>query len=1593
MSTATSHTHAGLLGWLLLSLLGVPSLQADPNLIVDIEEATTPLAIDGDLSDWKDARWLFFAPGAPHMSNVGVNNLVDEGPTEAPGTATTAADLSGSFCLQWDEEWLYMAAKVRDNVHDISGGEPGEWYFKDSVSLFLDIPLDGDGPNYITGDHTFAFVADPTYPKEGKWWRHGDNTKQPVRQETPAPPQTQLALRLGERGNYTLEAAIPMSVLTELTPAFRPPFDDRIVGFWFLVADPDNGPGSSFTQLAYGGDDDNDAQWARLRFRSVGPMPAPPSASPALARLSFYLPPDRMAEFATTYEEKITPLLKTHGLVESSEKGRATPDSVFSRLFTLTRPAEVWWKWVEVQADPEWQKMRLELGIIRPNRLLRTEFHLYSTPAGPGRIVGSGSGKLVQGGWRQGEWQTFGLADGLLSLRMLSILQDREGNLWFGTADGGLSRYDGKGFTTFTTADGLADNNVTSGVEDRQGNLWFGTGSFSTGGGAVRYDGVQFKTFTTQDGLAHNNVWSILEDQQGNLWFGTRGGGVSRYDGREFKNFTTQDGLADNLVWPMLEDQQGNLWFGTDGGASRYDGREFKNFTTKDGLINDQISSILQDRQGNLWFGTRDGGLSRYDGKEFKNFTTKDGLAGNEVFSIMEDREGDLWFGTENGVSQYDGKTFTPYTTQGGLANSVMSILEDWEGNLWFGTWSEGISRYDKHGFVPLAGTEELARTQVECFLEDQQGNLWFGTQGKGVIRCDGTQFTALTSDEGLGYNGVMCMAQDRQGRLWFGTEGGGVSRYKGQQFTPFTTDDGLPSDQVAATLEDRQGNLWFGSEGGATRYDGRQFLTFTEEDGLASNKVSSIAEDRQGNLWFGTPKGASRYDGQQFKTFTITEGLPYNTVTSIAADSQGNMWFATDNGAARYDGQHFKTFTTRDGLASNRVNAIRVDQRGHLWFATSQGLSQYDGLAFQTLTSQDGLPSNGVQDLLPARNGDVWIATAGGITPYHPRRASPPVHVKDVVADQSYGPVKALRLPSSQRLLSFEFYGTGSQTPADRMAYVYRLQGHEEDWHYTREGRAEYADLPSGEYVFQVKAVDRDLNYSAQPATVAVEVFYQLISSPVRLAEVHLQDLFASFYKTYNTQALGSVQVVNDSPDSVVAILSFFLPDYMRRPSEQPLSLAPQSSQQVEVKALLDEQVLNLKETVPVQAEVSLAVASGEQRSIAEKAKQEILLHGRGALTWAPVGKAAAFITPDDPAVSEFARSTLVAFEEQVKSLGRPCRNLLRAMVLFEALKQHGVRYIPDANTPYTRVSADRSAVDHISYPAQVLQGKAGDCDDLTVLYGSLLENAGVSTALVDAPGHIFLLFDSGVSRQEVYKLPVEEKGYVIRGDRVWVPVEVTLVGEGFVRAWQAGAEEMVKVRAERERVVDTQAAWEEYSPASPGFEGKVVVPDKAVLQEGVKEQYATLEQQIDAYIEQTYLYPLKTHPDNAVLWSELARVYVGLGKYDAAIKSAYNRLRQQGAEDAATFNQLGIAHYLKGDLEQAGYFFTKAVDLAPGDIGIRRNLDKAMAALGEAGEMKGKPPAEVSGTEELGTEEVSGSKAGQVEVDEDSFYWGEQG
>ena len=79
-------------------------------------------------------------------------------------------------------------------------------------------------------------------------------------------------------------------------------------------------------------------------------------------------------------------------------------------------------------------------------------------------------------------------------------------------------------------------------------------------------------------------------------------------------------------------------------------------------------------------------------------------------------------------------------------------------------------------------------------------------------------------------------------------------------------------------------------------------------------------------------------------------------------------------------------------------------------------------------------------------------------------------------------------------------------------------------------------------------------------------------------------------------------------------------------------------------------------------------------------------------------------------------------------------------ALGIFEALRLYGMNYVRDPGSAYDLLSVDSMAVDYLQFPYQTLQYKAGDCDDLSILYCTLLEAVGIETAFVTVPGHIYM-------------------------------------------------------------------------------------------------------------------------------------------------------------------------------------------------------------------------------------------------------------
>ena len=1073
---------------------------ASPHHILEIERFVSPPVIDGEFTDWSDAHWTRFYPGAPQMS--GFNKLVDDGPSEPPGTATTAADLSGRFSIRWDEDWIYLAADVTDNVHDISGATSLTWYLKDAIALYLDVPDDGDGGEWIPGDHAFAFVADPSGPEDGRWWRRGEAEGS---EESPA-PETRLAVALSETG-YRIEAAVPMGPLTERTPEWKPPFAGRSAGFFLLAADPDGGA-ERVSQILYGGDDDNDANWATLRFveeRSASPESSGPG--PVLGRLAVRLSPERAGEFPEKFDAALLPVLERHGFQAGERPSPAGLDSWYTRFFTAPGTTLLRHRWADVETDPAWiaakvalapygARQKSEDASTAPPRALAASMHLYSSPAGEGIAKELGPGKprnidpvtvRAGAGVRSGNWWNLGVPDGVPSTG--EILQDEEGALWLAT-DLGVSRFDGVHVTAYEVSEGSHDGFVHGIHRDRRGNLWVARGmrtSDGKGGGLSRFDGLRWRDFHVEDGLPYNYHTAVAEDAAGRLWF-AGGRGVSSLAGNRLTSYTPEHGLPSPFVSDLLGARDGTVWLATGRGLSRFDGSTFTNYTEVDGLPGGGVLAIAEDSSGRLWMAGV-GGVAYRDGEAFRRFEAG-GL--RWVTAVEEDRFGNLWFASKTGLHLYDGEEVRSMGKEDGLLNPFLkSVIEDREGNLWVGTQG-GLSRYDGELVKTFSAAAGLPSDLVISLEEDPQGRICLATWGDGLVRFDGRRFETFTTADGLPSDTLLALRTDRSGILWIGTMAG-LAAFDGASFRTFTTADGLSDNEIWRIAEDPDGQIWVNTRWGVNYSDGERFrpLEGRSLPGKLQLMEGGFA-DAGGNLWFtGHQQGQGglfRFDGEEFRKFPLG-GSFADSPLAMLADEEG-LWLGTQNGLVRFDGDGFETWTTRNGLTGNGIRSLTRDGAGHLWLASyGGGVDRFDGEVFQNLHRPDGLPRDSANDLLVARDGSVWIATLDGITRYNPGRLPPPVRITEVVADRSYLPGEEISVPASQELVAFEFRGTSLRGRPDRILYLYRLLGREQEWRQTRETRVEYAGLPRGDFTFEVVAVDADLNRSKKPAAVAVEV------------------------------------------------------------------------------------------------------------------------------------------------------------------------------------------------------------------------------------------------------------------------------------------------------------------------------------------------------------------------------------------------------------------------------------------------------------------------------------------------------------------------
>lgn len=444
---------------------------------------------------------------------------------------------------------------------------------------------------------------------------------------------------------------------------------------------------------------------------------------------------------------------------------------------------------------------------------------------------------------------------------------------------------------------------------------------------------------------------------------------------------------------------------------------------------------------------------------------------------------------------------------------------------------------------------------------------------------------------------------------------------------------------------------------------------------------------------------------------------------------------------------------------------------------------------------------------------------------------------------------------------------------------------------------------------------------------------------APLEIDATHLHNVFSNSYKLYEKDGVGTIKLSNNTRSTMNDIkVSFVLNNFMDFPTEQRIpALEPGASREVVLKAVFNNNILTLTEDTPVQAKLEASYFENGQPRVYSQIKT-INIYDKHRMGWDERGRYAAFITPKDPLLINFSRSVASEF-------GANKEPTQLAAALFNTLGALGVTYVQDPINPYQVTSNKVDYVDYIQYPRETIQRRSGDCDDLVALYSAALESLGIPTRVLLVPGHMLMMFATGVEApSDGYTM---NDMYVAHEGMLWIPVEATLVGKSFIKAWETGAATYYREKGkEGFAIFDVHESWEKFKPAGlPDDPWRAPVVGRDVIERNFPGDLLSVLKISSQTMTRRYLQAIQKNPADMDAHLQTGIILARQGDR-AEARKYFRKVIDTQPRNAAALNNLGNLHMLDSQYVEAQKFYADAAKADPKDPEILVNLAQAYKA-----------------------------------------------
>jgi ligand-binding sensor domain-containing protein len=741
-------------------------------------------------------------------------------------------------------------------------------------------------------------------------------------------------------------------------------------------------------------------------------------------------------------------------------------------------------------------------------------------------------------------FKQFTFDNGTLSNVINCFLEDKDGYLWIGTADG-LRRFDGDEFSVLKHEKGnptsLVHSEVLALCEDKKGRIWTGTQE-----GIGYFDKKTNKFFNFKAvNKADYVCFNIVCDAGGDVWFSIRDRGIFRYSEKTKKLHNFKNNPLDNSTITsnrivrkgmVLDPFKRGIWLATTKGMNFFDFSSQKFYHKSNNpnhlpiLVADDVEALTLDEKKLIFFDVNERKIKYFD---LENYRITNEISvkidakneGIEVAYIFADNHHNLWCSSWQYKSFFyeasTGKTYDlvsePSRPTSIAAAFFWDVFQHKDGSIWIGT-TNGVSITNpQNNFYEMYDLSELypplkTQNQLFTFTEDSEDNTWWlaATQSEFIHYFPKTNHLEtfkipVNPQRPSAY--IKTLIVHKNDIFIATTQSFLVFNKKNKGIKNIILPDSLKSTFIShVTLQGD--SIWFFAENrmafsykiASKKWSNYPILS------QSNSPVSCSGVDNNGDMWIAIHGvGLAKFSNknQRFELVNSSNYIDFKKVgyNGMQKDRDGNLWLGT------YDLIKFnpKTQFFESILDINFIQSLLIAKDGKIWVTAYNDYSIFNPKTQEVITKTIPIEKKDLQwtnYLFPLLNGQIISLMRGEVIKIDPTKLIL-ASIKDRILISKvtlvnneimlHKNLSEINLSSNESVFVV-FFSSLKPPGENKYKYNYKLVGHQNDWILTQNNYITYSNLEGGDYVFNVKGIDNN-GYETPVSTLKIHidtVFYK---------------------------------------------------------------------------------------------------------------------------------------------------------------------------------------------------------------------------------------------------------------------------------------------------------------------------------------------------------------------------------------------------------------------------------------------------------------------------------------------------------------------